>query len=418
MRIAAVVAAKETFVRSGPNIIILRIVMRNLPQKPLQRRCNTRYRAHRLLIMFLFFIGINIYTVKGGKLSPPLVGVWSGTIGSSKIVACFQAENGSYFFGSYYYLRYREPIPLLPDGDSMWIANSTKNQEEWTFDTIAGSRASGRWKSSKTDLHSLPIRLALIADSSETDGSPCGCASFNDLLETRPKAKVDTLSAFGGRRYRRMRVHSGRLSAEWFQICDTGKAARKINKELSRWYPVSDSGWEAFYSCQRALLARKGEAGALNEVTSPVFWTSRYIMVSYDYSSNCDMQLADVPTNYQMFSTETGKTIDMCTWTKSVYPGNPSVKLHNLINKKYIHNFIRNANVDSNCAIAVTEQITYNLRIDSLGFIFSIEFPYAIRYCNGECYVSFSELMPFLTEKAKKEAILFFDEVKQQRNQK
>jgi len=92
-----------------------------------------------------------------------MYGVWSGTIGKAKINACFQ-EYGN---GSYYYLKYREPIRLqAADRLNLWFEPDSCT---WTIDKVASGSATGTW-SQPAKKNSLPIKLALVSGWEESDG--------------------------------------------------------------------------------------------------------------------------------------------------------------------------------------------------------------------------------------------------------
>ena len=68
-----------------------------------------------------------------------LTGIWAGTIGSSKITACFKNERS----GFYYYNRYAYPIAI--EGLKNNITTFHETNGDWVIDLNSHNKLSGSW---------------------------------------------------------------------------------------------------------------------------------------------------------------------------------------------------------------------------------------------------------------------------------
>lgn len=333
----------------------------------------------------------------------PLVGTWTGTVGKEKVNVCFQSfPDGGYVNGSYYYFRHREPIRLENLGDKIWLEPDSNRM---VFGTITDSVATGRWIGFKSGKE-LPMRLRFLGVCPEDEGntsSPCACDLFNKPIETMPAAKIDTLGK-GTRQCRRnVRLESGSIAMEWFELCGTNDAARKINERLRSSFSDPKTGTAAFFECRRNTLGAFGSAsGELHRTAAPHFWNKRLLVASEAETGFCGGAHDFSGVQYPVFDLETGETVDPESW----FEPDSCDKLNALLLERILADTEEVA--DQQCKSMIEENRNYSRRIDSTGISFYTEFAYCCRACDVERFLSFQELSPFLSEEGKAALELYF----------
>jgi hypothetical protein len=180
----------------------------------------------------------------------PLYGIWSGTIGKAKINACFQAANRKYYTnGSYYYLKYRQPIKLTALSDTLWAEPDSSCK--WVIETNTDTRVLGKWVNQSKNI-SLPIELSYLGTCKDDDqwtDNPCCCDLFNSPIEKMPPITVDTVKGPGYKYYRKLKAESGNITMEWFELCGGGEVRKKINQFLCKGFPKNSSDAKCFFEC-------------------------------------------------------------------------------------------------------------------------------------------------------------------------
>ena len=325
----------------------------------------------------------------------PLVGTWTGMVGKAKVNVCFQSfSDGGYRNGSYYYLRHRVPIQLDNLDDKIWLEPDSNRM---VFETITESVATGRWIGFKSGKE-LPVRLRFLGICPEDEGNtstPCACDLFNKPIETMPVPKIETLGK-GTRQCRRtIRLESGSIGMEWFELCGTDEAARKISERLRSSFPDPKTGAAAFFECRRNTMGAFGSASCeLNRTTAPHFWNNRLLVVSEAEGGFCGGAHDFGGVRYPAFDLETGETVDPASWL------DPDSQ--DTLNALLLERILADSeNVSEECKGVVQQDLNYSLRIDSTGIAFYTEFGHCCRACDVEQRLSFQELSPFLSQEGK-----------------
>lgn len=323
----------------------------------------------------------------------PLVGTWTGTVGKEKVNVCFQSfTDGGYRNGSYYYLRHREPIQLDNLDDKIWLEPDSNRM---VFEGVADSVATGRWIGFKSGKE-LPVRLRFLGICPEDEGNtsaPCACDLFNKPIETMPIPTIETLGK-GTRQCRRtIRLESGSILMEWFELCGTNEAVQKFNERQRSSFPDPKTGAAAFFDCRRNILGSFGMAnGEFHRTVAPHFWNNRLLVVSDAEGGFCGGAHDFNGIQYPAFDLETGEKVDPDSWFEPDSYDN----LKALLRERILADTGDVA--DQQCKRMIEENEHYSWRIDSTGIAFCTEFAYCCRNCDVEKFLSFQELSPFLSQ--------------------
>lgn len=313
-----------------------------------------------------------------------LVGVWTGTIGKAKINVCF-LEYGN---GSYYYLKYRQPIRLeYADDASVWFEPDSC---KWIIDKVSADNATGTWSKPGKNV-SLPIKLVYLGGGRGADEEPCGCDLYNNPIEKMPPIKVDSSHAKGERCYRTLSVEEGDISMSWIELCGKSDAVVKLNQEFRKGFPEDAEDAKTFYQCRRGTLGSFGSTACQdNNSLTPYLWFGNYLEVMENGGGFCGGAHPSYGTSYRIFNLATAEEGDLHSWIEE------NDDLHKLILEDYIPDEADSGG--NNCATIVRENDSYALRLDSTGIVFYTQFGHCCVACNQEFPLSFEELKPFLTE--------------------
>jgi hypothetical protein len=324
----------------------------------------------------------------------PPVGTWTGTIGKAKINACFQGDDGSY-----YYLKYLLPIGLKNANGNVWKESDTY---EWVIETVTDTSITGKWVDLKKN-SSQPIKLSLLgscSDDEDNSESACGCNLFNNPIEKLPPVKIDTAKNSTQLPYRTFSLQSGNIDMVWFELMGGSSTIKKINQVICKGYPPNAN---EFFSCRRGTLAAFGSVDAeYGSTIKPYLITSRLLVVSKSENGFCGGAHPFSGVTYSTFDLVTGDEVSVSSWVQSI---EDNEKFRSLILSQ---NPIDTTDPDNKeCNDMLLENSSFSVRLDTEGLVFYTEFGHCCQACDEEFLVSFQELAPFLTEEGKN-AMKFF----------
>jgi hypothetical protein len=153
-----------------------------------------------------------------------VTGVWSGTLGTSRITACFEKpEPGVGIHGSYYYARHLVPIRLAQHAASdEW----TESSGVWAGVSADGGKLQGTWRKSDGG-GELPIQLTRIPGTE--DHRACGSDAYNAPLETLSmKVEAGPVQSLAQKRYRKISIAGVQL----VELIDNAPGIASINRQL------------------------------------------------------------------------------------------------------------------------------------------------------------------------------------------
>jgi len=132
-------------------------------------------------------------------LNDHLRGVWSGTLGAAKVMACFgihpvRQEVG----GSYYDTKYQEPLALSPTDDKQAFKELVG--ASWTLVANGSNALSGSWRKEESE-QQMSVHLTRMPGTAPSDN--CGSDVYlQPVLDRVMQMRSGESTQPGERRYR------------------------------------------------------------------------------------------------------------------------------------------------------------------------------------------------------------------------
>lgn len=259
-----------------------------------------------MLARTLVAISLLIPTFACAGPAPPQ-GVWSGSIGTKAIVACFNEGSRWTSYASYYYVDHLKPIALATrDTDSFW--HEQDNTGSWELSAPANGMVLGTWSHPKTQ-KTLPIKLAFV-DGGD-DGTACARDSYNSRLEIAPKVEPTKSIQFSkGRSYRKLRFGD----QETIELFGPDLAIDKINALLK--LDKSKEAIDSYFRQRREFLGRVGYPAVDDMRVEPSYWDAHYITIDF-YRWTAGEGRSGISIHHSTWSTVTAEAIDLWAWLGS-----------------------------------------------------------------------------------------------------
>ena len=377
--------------------------------------------AYLLLFTMILAGGLITSAFSSENISPEN-GIWTGTIGNSKVTACFQRDDDPAHTNqsAYFYNRYSKLITLAPDlqNGSLWLEGNKQNPTGIWEVKVVGDLITGQW-SNQARTHKLAISLSRF-ESISTDSSP-DCdplyGVFNPKVLTE-KINLGKEQVFNGKSFRDISAAEGAVVS--IELIEKTKTAIKLNTLL-----VNELRREisAYYSCPTAGELQTGnqdqdQAANYSSITQPKFWSGHWISLVKLVSGDCGGAYEFHDFSYSTFSLKTGNKVNLWEWITNSkkndgFPNYDSYyfnyaapeKLNNIITKKAIMQRLafnpNEANEENNCLGIIKDNTEYKILLSKTGFIFTQPFPHVTQACSDDVEITYGELMPFLTKKGK-----------------
>lgn len=327
----------------------------------------------RLLVLLLL---LTPFTVSAGAASPQ--GVWSGTIGTKAVVACFNKGSPWTAYGSYHYIDHLKPIALTTrDTDSYW--HEQGNTGQWELAAPANGVIAGTWRNGKTG-KALLINLALV--DGNDDESACARDSYNARLESRPKVERGKIVQFSlGRSYQKLRF-AGQETVELF---GPDPALDRLNSLLK--LDQSKEALDAYFQQRREFLGRVGNPGVDERYAEPTYWDSNFITIKFHLWVAGEGRRG-ISIDHRTWSTQTGDEVDLWQWI-GASSNNPQLppKL-----KKFLYRHVKEP---PECKSGYRGEGIYALTLDKAGLHFD-EDAWGDG-CEKSFFVPYEKLGPFLS---------------------
>ena len=321
----------------------------------------------------------------------PFAGVWTGTIGDSRVQVCFSALEAHY-----YYLRHLRGIPLRRNEQ----ATGYSEWEETLPGPAAGGEVSGRWTlSSATNrvmegawttpdgARRLPIKLTKIADLATDQGPasseryPCGDAFYRPLEQALRYTHQP--GRFRGVPYRVIKTRYG----DAFELPASAPAATAFNRFVRSWLA---SQLVSAYGCTM------GGGEEWHKELKPIVWTSRFLVVEDRLPDTfCGGAHSNWMVEHHTFDLTTGGRVDTWSWIQggnktlapALYDHRPSA-LRGLLEK---------LNPRQDCRENDGSMYFNAPYPTKSGLVFRSMYPHVVRACEDEILVSYKRLAPYLT---------------------
>ena len=331
-------------------------------------------------------------------------GIWTGTIGDSKVMACFQRDvNPAYDQAAYFYLRYGKRIPLAPvqSSKTSWLEGDSKSPSGIWIINVQQDQIWGNW-SNAAKTKSLPILLnrfkSISSDHSQT------CSPHEDTFS--PVVYKQSLSekitrgdeqTFNGRRYRVISALQRPISS--IELIGEGEAISYLNTLLMN---ELRAGLSAYYECPTYEQSEKSD---YSSTIDPLFWNAQWISLVIRTSGDCGGAYPFSNYSYSTWNLVTGKQLKIGGWINY----RSFNRLNKIITKRAIKQRIafnpKEASEENNCLSTIQSNSDYQIRLSKKGFIFTQNFPHVVQACTDDIEITYDELMPFLTKKGK-EAVM------------
>ncbi|MDR1934455.1 MAG: hypothetical protein LBS49_02525 [Candidatus Accumulibacter sp.] len=257
---------------------------------------------------------------------PPLSGVWTGTIGTQAITACFNAGRYQKDTGNYYYQRYLRPIFLKSTdiGSGGTGTEWKENDGEWhmVLDEQHSDAVSGAWTSPDKS-RTLPITLAKVKEFNgepvkDTDG--CWNAAYLEAIKPSPKTLLGPEQVINGVKYRKVSMNietpgepcdTGRRCMETIEIIGDTLAIQSINRQLQETAPVD---FDDLLSCwQTSVLEGYYNLERIQTVNVSVI--GPYLMLQIGNHSTCiTMRPIGVWNSTYIWNLKIGEREDLFSW--------------------------------------------------------------------------------------------------------
>jgi hypothetical protein len=356
----------------------------------------------------------------------PENGVWTGTIGDRKVMACFMRDyNPAHTNQSaYFYLRYSKLISLVPDPDSnaLWLEGDSKSPSGIWKINVQHDRITGNW-SNFAKTKTLPILLNRFKSISSDHSSSCSPESS----VFGPDAYSEKI-AFGegktlnGRSYRVLVALRGAVKT--VELIGENETITVLNTLLANELRV---GVRAYYECPTngesySGTSAKQEWPDYYSSIEPLFWNKQWISFVARTSGDCGGAHPFSDYSYSTWNLSTGKELNLWEWIRNSKKASSSPeydhyyfnysapeKLNRIITRKAIKQRLafnpKEAREENNCLDVIQSNSEYQIRLGKFGFIFTQAFPHVVQACTDDIEITYGELVPFLAKKGK-EAVM------------
>ncbi len=362
-------------------------------------------RAFNLLFCALLSNSLAIPAL-GKGLSAPEIGIWSGTLGKNRILACFSPGQSAYF-----YLRHAKLIPLIshPNDKSQWIESDPKHPTGLWAVKAEGNQLRGDW-SDTAKTRSLPIEL--MRYQTLIPNSDTGCDPELGVFNPDSYAKVlaEKVSVTGtkkvmGKSYQVISGLSGDVSS--VKLLDQEKSVADLNLLLST---ELRTGISQHYDCFQLAKESIGEGGAdYHFGVEPLFWNERWISFAESTDGYCGGAHPFAEFSYVTWDLTSGKRINLWHWIKNSKKPDSAMEYGDhyfnyaapeALNQKITAKAIKQRGIGDECQDVIRENHEYQIRFGHQGFVFTPSFPHVTLACTEDVELSFKALMPFLTKEA------------------
>lgn len=309
-------------------------------------------------------------------------GVWSGTIGTKAIVACFNRGSPYAAYGSYYYVDHLKPIDLTTrNTDSDW--HERNDTGRWELTAPTNGVIIGIWCNQKTE-KTFPINLTIV--DGNDDEAACARDSYNSRLESNLKIEMGKIVDFSpGRSYRKLQF----AGQETVKLIGSDPALDRLNSLLK--LDQSKAAIDAYFQQRREFLSRVGYPVVDERHTEPTYWDANFITIKF-YSWAAGTGRAGISMEYRTWNTRTGKEVDLWQWigANSRDPTLPP-KL-----QKFLY---RHINETPECKDGYRGEGIFLLTLDKTGLHFDEEA--WGNGCEKSFFISYGKLRPFLSPAGK-----------------
>jgi hypothetical protein len=338
---------------------------------------------------------------------PAWFGLWEGHVGRNQVRACFDSWDDSSGRGSYYYLRYLEPIALRQDAGERWEewVPGGEAGAEWHFSELSGTRLRGTWRQGA---RSLPFALAPVAWDADEAESPCASAAF--LQPRLAGGRVVTEAAASGplaprsfpltRHVYRPPPHlADDVSLQTFTIVEQQSGDRRINQALRSAMPDAGGSGE-LAECLGMSIASLGIDGAVERTIEPLMLTGSFLSATIATSSFCGGAHPSHWSSFLSFDRTTGEDLDLFDWIGEARLDGEDSSLPETLRTAVVARWTNAENVPE-CRQLFEGAEYWALGLDYAGLLFRPDFPHVATACEETVLLEWEALAPFLDDEGR-----------------
>jgi alpha-tubulin suppressor-like RCC1 family protein len=327
------------------------------------------------------------------------VGVWKGTIGDLKIVACFDRS----FDSGYYYMRHFRDIPLF-DLDKQKLTWGEGSQEQstatWRLKVISEERLEGEWSDAK-GTRRLPMVLTRLYSDKDGKGG-CMMESDQSIAFNAPRVSAQKLDKarvkFNNNEYMKLSTLAGAIQG--MALPGDDPRLVPVNKMLGKQFQAEV---QAYFECQRST-SDKSAPDYQSEIRIH-FWNKNWLTIEESTNGYCGGAHPFNGSNYRNIDLVRGQDVNLWTWFNHARKDRAMTDLDysyvnyaasERLNKLILSHIANPRQRDDECRQVVEENREYQLSLSQSGIVFSTAFPHVVQACNESVQIPYSELLPFM----------------------
>lgn len=353
------------------------------------------------------------------KAAPRWSGVWQGTIGTSEVELCLDADAEGDARGAYYYRKHLKLIAIEADesasrSDSVHLKESLPPPKEqapgkpaaeavWQLQTSAdGKSLTGTWRDSRK---ALPVTLSMIPWHATAEYfTPCSSDAFNQPREQ--PARVTTKDAtLGAVPYRVLSMSfGGRFDAEVvsFELLGDTPGVRRFNAARRRELHEEEKN---VFDCARSDRDISPGGADYSSRTAPTIVTEHWAVIEQNVDADCGGAHPNNDTFVTTWRLDTGDKVDVWSW---FLPAAAAVQHHGHGAEAYATVAIRKPlrallrrgwrRTDEGCGAvgALAEEWAVYPTTKGLGFL--PDLPHVDQACAEEVVLPWTRVLPLLNE--------------------
>lgn len=341
-------------------------------------------------------------------LSPDMVGVWTGTIGTLPVSVCIGPQRKFGPVAGYYYHKTMRSIPLDLQDDGSWVEHGeggTKETGKWQLAPSGAGRLGGTWSNGTRE---LPIVLSKATASPDDEFGPCGSTAYL-AARIRPAMLTRKLTRLGPFGYTALSWDVGPgfadVSLESFEFPATRPGDAAINAAL-RLEPDKPDGKGEYLSCLQGSLALGASEGEFSLGYEPIHASLAFIGVKVTNAGFCGGAHPFWGYGYQTWDRQRGKEVRLAEWftpqafTRETFSG--SADTYYKATPTLVRFLMQRMRFeDSECRSVVQQTEFWDVGLTQTGMIFTPSLPHVATPCLDDARVPFAQITPFLNARGK-----------------
>jgi alpha-tubulin suppressor-like RCC1 family protein len=335
------------------------------------------------------------------------IGVWKGTIGDLKIIACFDRS----FDSGYYYLRHFRDIPLF-DLDKQKLTWGEGSQEQqtgtWRLKPVGEERLEGEWSDAK-GARRLPIVLTRLYSDKDGKGG-CMLEGTQSIAFNAPRVGAQKIIKervkFNNNEYLKLSTLAGAIQG--IELPDNDPRYVPVNKMLGKQFQAEV---QAYFECQRSTPDRP--VPDYQAEIRILFWNKNWLSIEESTNGDCGGAHPFNGSGYRNIDLVRGQEVNLWTWFKHARKDSAMADLDysyvnyvapESLNKLILSHLASPRSRDDECWQVLEENREYQLSLGQTGIVFSTAFPHVVQACNESVQIPYPELLPFMNDKGREGA--------------